>query len=401
MVREGNLTVTFASGRQEQFGDGAGPSLAVRFTDAAAELAMVLDPDLRFGELYMDGRFVVERGTIFDVLKLFYANAEGQQQPLLSRIVDWIRFSVRRAVRTNLPSRARRNVAHHYDLDSRLFRLFLDEDMQYSCAYFADDEATLEEAQAEKKRRIVAKLCLCPGQSVLDIGSGWGGLALQVAQSAPELRVTGITLSTEQLAVAQDRAAQAGLASQVRFELKDYRAIEGPFDRIVSVGMFEHVGAGFYGTFFEHVARLLARRGVMLLHTIGFSEAPGFVTPWLDKYIFPGGDIPSLSDIVSPIEKAGLVISDVEVMRFHYALTLREWSKRFQARRTEAAALYDERFCRMWEFYLAAAECSFWHENLVVFQIQLAKSAHALPRTRRYMEQARAVELFPHAGAVG
>ena len=386
-IREGSLTVTFASGHGERFGDGSGPDLAVAFTDAAAERAMLIDPDLRFGELYMDERLRVERGTIFDVLRLFYSNAEERPQPLLSRILDATRFRLRRLARDNLPSRSRRNVAHHYDLDGRLFRLFLDEDMQYSCAFFPHDEATLEEAQETKKQRIAAKLALAAGQTVLDIGCGWGGLALHLARRPEAPRVEGVTLSTEQLETARHRAGEAGLSERVQFRLEDYRAVRGPYDRIVSVGMFEHVGAGFYATFFEHVARLLAPDGAMLLHTIGSSEAPGFVTPWLDKYSFPGGDIPSLSEIVPAIERAGLLITDVEVLRFHYALTLREWSRRFQSRRSKAAALYDERLCRMWEFYLAAAECAFLHENLVVFQIQIAKRARSLPMRRSYMEK--------------
>jgi cyclopropane-fatty-acyl-phospholipid synthase len=386
-VRVGSLAVTFASGRTTRFGDGSGEDLAIRFTDAAAERAMLLDPDLRFGELYMDERLVLERGSIFALLRLFYANAEDRPQPLLARIVDATRFRLRRLARTNLPGRSRANVAHHYDLDTRLFRLFLDEDMQYSCAWFPTDDATLEEAQEAKKRRIAAKLALLPGQTVLDIGCGWGGLALHLATRPEAPLVDGVTLSTEQLGTAQRRAVQAGLSSRVRVRLEDYRAVQGPYDRIVSVGMFEHVGAAFYPTFFRHVARLLKPDGAMLLHTIGSSEAPGFVTPWLNKYIFPGGDIPSLSEIVPAIERAGLVVTDVEVLRLHYALTLHAWSQRFQARRSEAAAVYDERLCRMWEFYLAAAECAFRHENLVVFQIQLARRADTLPIRRGYMER--------------
>ena len=389
-ISRGTLSVTFASGRSGRYGDETGRPVSIRFRDAGAQRPLLLDADLRFGELYMDGRLVVEEGTIFDVLKLFYGNAEGKPQPLPARIIDAVRFRIRRFARTNLPGRSRANVAHHYDLDSRLFRLFLDEDMQYSCAFFPSDDATLEEAQEAKKRRIAAKLALKPGQSVLDIGSGWGGLGLHLARRQEAPTVTGVTLSTEQLAVASARARDAGLSDRLRFEMLDYRAVAGSFDRIVSVGMFEHVGVGFYPTFFRHVARLLAPDGAMLLHTIGSSDAPGFVTPWLDKYIFPGGDIPSLSEIIPAIEAAGLVVTDVEVLRFHYALTLREWARRFQERREDAARLYDERLCRMWEFYLAAAECAFWHENLVVFQIQIARRADALPIRRGYMEAAGA-----------
>ena len=383
-IRRGSLAVTFASGDVRRFGDGSGPVLAARFTDRRAQALMALDPDLRFGELYMDGRFVPVAGSIRDILGLFYENAEAQAQPWLARVLDAVRFRARRLARSNLPARSRRNVAHHYDLDERLFRLFLDEDMQYSCAYFARDDDTLEQAQAAKKRRLAAKLHLGPGSRVLDIGCGWGGLALTLADAGAG-EVLGVSLAEEQIRVARQRASNAGLEDRVRFELTDYRSLEGRFDRIVSIGMFEHVGVNFYRTFFQKAARLLADDGVMVLHTIGSSEAPGFVTPWLDKYIFPGGDIPSLSEIMPHVERAGLIVTDVEVLRFHYALTLAEWARRFQRRRAEAAALYNERLCRMWEFYLAAAECAFLHENLVVFQIQLARSARALPRTRDYM----------------
>lgn len=385
-IRSGALTVTFASGRSERFGDGSGPAVAFRFADAGAQWAFLIDPDLRFGELYMSERLVLEEGSIRDLLGVIYANAESGSPPLLMRAVDSARFRLRRLARNNVRRRSRSNVAHHYDLDARLFRLFLDDDLQYSCAYFPHPSATLEEAQAEKKRRIVAKLDLGPGMRVLDIGSGWGGLALALAQDAKKPDVLGVTLSSEQLAVARARAAQLGLGDRAQFRLEDYRDLKERFDRITSVGMFEHVGVGFYGVFFRQVAELLAPDGVMLLHTIGSSDAPGFVTPWLDKYIFPGGDIPSLSEIIPHIEKAGLVVTDVEVLRKHYALTLREWARRFQARRADAAALYDERFCRMWEFYLAAAECAFLYEGLVVFQIQIAKTAGSLPLTRDYMK---------------
>lgn len=265
-----------------------------------------------------------------------------------------------------------------------LFRLFLDADQQYSCAYFARPNLSLDEAQIAKKRHLAAKLTLKAGQRVLDIGSGWGGLALTLAEEHGA-EVLGVTLSTEQLADARARAEQRGLEGRVRFELQDYRDVAGVFDRIVSVGMFEHVGPAHYDTFFETVARLLNKDGVALMHTIGRFEPPGGGNAWIEKYIFPGGTIPSLSQIVPAVERAGLIVTDVEVLRLHYAETLRAWRERFAARRDDAKALYDERFCRMWEFYLAGAEAGFREGALVVFQIQMAKTQGALPLTRDYL----------------
>jgi cyclopropane-fatty-acyl-phospholipid synthase len=282
-------------------------------------------------------------------------------------------------------------VAHHYDLDSRLYRLFLDPDMQYSCAYFEQPDQSLTDAQLAKKRHIAAKLMAGPGHDILDIGCGWGGLGMYLAQIAGAKSVKGITLSQEQLAIAQKRAAE-NASSTVAFKLEDYRDTQGQFDRIVSVGMFEHVGISYYDAYFKACHRLLKDDGVMLLHTIGCSGVPGFVTPWLDKYIFPGGYIPALSEIVPVIERAGLVIADVEILHSHYAQTLRHWRMTFMSRREEAKALYDERFCRMWEFYLAAAEAAFRCEDLVIFQIVLSKSPHRWPMTRDFI-RARETEL--------
>ncbi len=277
----------------------------------------------------------------------------------------------------NLPGRSRRNVAHHYDLDGRLYELFLDADRQYSCAYFEHAAQSLEEAQRAKKRHIIAKLQLASHHKVLDIGSGWGGLACSLAQAGAR-EVLGVTLSEEQLAYARQRLTQGPEATKNHVQLQPdglSQHVEGRFDRIVSVGMFEHVGVGSYATFFRTCRKLLADDGVMLLHTIsGCSAGPGFTTPWLDKYIFPGGYVPSLSEIVPEIERAGLLVADIEILRTHYAWTLRAWRDRFMARRSEAAKLYDERFCRMWEYYLAAAEVAFRCEDLVIFQIQITRS---------------------------
>jgi cyclopropane-fatty-acyl-phospholipid synthase len=295
-----------------------------------------------------------------------------------------IRKALRSLYQRNSESRAKRNVAHHYDLDGRLYELFLDADRQYSCAYFEHPEQTIEEAQLAKKRHIAAKLLVEPGHSVLDIGSGWGGLALYLAEQCGA-EVTGITLSDEQLAIAQKRAIQRGLAGPVSFLLQDYRAIKGQFDRIVSVGMFEHVGVGYYDTFFSKAADLLADDGVMVLHSIGSIDGPGVTNPWMTKYIFPGGYSPALSEVLPAIERAGLIVTDIEILRLHYAQTLRAWRERFVSRRAEAEALYDERFFRMWEFYLAGCEAAFRFGGLMVFQIQLAKKLDAVPLTRGYI----------------
>jgi len=286
----------------------------------------------------------------------------------------------------NPSGRARRNVAHHYDINGAIYDLFLDRDRQYSCAYFTEG-ASLEEAQLAKKRHLAAKLAIAPGQRVLDIGSGWGGLGLYLAKIA-HCDVTGVTLSNEQLKISQERAVREGLARAARFEFKDYRKVEGRFDRIVSVGMFEHVGVNHYVTYFRKVRDLLADDGVAVIHTIGRSEPPTVTNPFIAKYIFPGGYIPALSEMVASIERSGLVITDLEILRLHYAETLRAWRERFVANWDKAAAIQDETFCRMWEFYLAASETAFRYQKLVVFQVQLAKRIKSLPITRDYMYKA-------------
>ena len=383
IVRRGNLEIVTSRGTRLRFGDGTGTTVIAAFTDRMAQVALLLDPDLRLGELIMDERLKIEAGSIYDLVHLFTDNLGHTQPPLLLRLFDRMRFATRRLRQRNRRARSRRNVAHHYDLDSRLYRLFLDPDMQYSCAYFEHEGQSLADAQAAKKRNICAKLGVGPGHCVLDIGCGWGGMALYAAQVCGAANVTGVTLSEEQLSVARDRARAAGLDGRVEFALQDYRDLSSRHDRIVSVGMFEHVGIAFYDSYFSTCARLLADDGVMLMHTIGSSDVPGFVTPWLDKYIFPGGYLPSLSEIMPAIERAGLIVTDVEVLQMHYATTLRHWRNTFLERRDEAAALFDERFCRMWEFYLAAAEAAFRSEGLVVFQIVLTTAPTTRPPTRR------------------
>ncbi|MBA8881255.1 SAM-dependent methyltransferase [Phyllobacterium myrsinacearum] len=387
IVTKGSLTVVTASGTRLAFGDGSGEPVVVRFTDRAAQLLFLMDADMQLGELFMDERIVVDQGTIYDFLCLVLREAQNETHPLPARLIDGLRARFRGFRQRNLPARSKRNVAHHYDLDGRLYGLFLDADRQYSCAYFEYQDQSLEDAQLAKKRHLAAKLLVQPDSRVLDIGCGWGGLALHLAAEAPSGEVLGITLSEEQLEFANNRPGTKNRFNRVNFALQDYRSLKGTFDRIVSVGMFEHVGAGSYGQFFRKCAELLDENGVMVLHTIGCSAVPGFTTPWLDKYIFPGGYIPSMSEILPEIEKAGLTVTDVEVLRLHYASTLSAWRERFMDRWQDAAALYDERFCRMWEFYLAAAESAFRYEDLVVFQFQIAKRNDVIPLTRTYIAE--------------
>jgi cyclopropane-fatty-acyl-phospholipid synthase len=370
-----------ASGQTCTFGDGSRNPVAVRFTSAAAQHGVLLDPELRLGEAYMDGTLIIEQGSIADLLALLLTQERlGARNWALPRVG---RYLFRRLQQFNLRSRSRSNVAHHYDLDGRLYSLFLDADQQYSCAYFAHPDLSLDDAQLAKKRHLAAKLQVTPGARVLDIGCGWGGLALYLAEIAGAL-VTGITLSQEQYQRAKGRALERG-RQNVTFELMDYRDVGGRFDRIVSVGMFEHVGVGFYDAFFNKCAKLLADDGIALLHSIGRSSPPGITNPWIAKYIFPGGYIPALSEILPVIERNGLIVTDVEVLQLHYAETLKAWRERFLAHRDEVLRLYDQGFVRMWEFYLASSEMAFRRGDMVVFQIQMAKQKGILPATRDYI----------------
>lgn len=387
LVRNGNLTVTFSSGEQVILGDGTGKPASIRIVDAEAEKAIVRDPGLRFGEMYMDGRVVVEHGDIFDVLSIVKKNGL-ENAATVANTLTALQHVLRQQLRSRLPvNRNRRNVAHHYDLDRKLFNLFLDEDWQYSCAYFQPRGISLDEAQLAKKRHIAAKLLLEPGQKVLEVGSGWGGMAMYLAESSG-VEVTGITLSEEQLKVSRDRAARRGLSDRVRFELQDYRTMQGrQFDRIVSVGMFEHVGIGNYRNFFNKMKELLKPEGVMLLHSIGQVYKPWATNPWIEKYIFPGGYIPALSEVLPSVERMRLLVKDIEILPMHYAWTLRAWRERFVARREEAVKLYDERFFRMWEFYLAASETAFLYDKHFIFQLQLSPSLDSVPVARGYIEE--------------
>ncbi len=383
LVREGTLTVIDASGASHVYGDGERPAVALRITDSRLERHLAVDPELALGEGYVDGRLVMLQGRIYDLLALLLSNARNHKISGWTLGASTSRYLLRRLKQFNPRRKAARNVAHHYDIKGAIYDLFLDRDRQYSCGYFTPG-VDLEEAQLAKKRHLAAKLAIEPGQRVLDIGSGWGGLGLYLAKCA-NAQVTGITLSKEQLKISNDRAAREGLARSVRFLFQDYRDLQGQYDRIVSVGMFEHVGVNHYLTYFRRVRELLDRNGVAVIHTIGRSEQPCATNPFIAKYIFPGGYIPSLSEMTAAIEKAGLIIADVEILRLHYAETLKAWRERFLARWDEAAALLDETFCRMWEFYLAGSETAFRYQDLVVFQVQLVRRIEALPLTRDYM----------------
>ncbi|MFL6797861.1 MAG: class I SAM-dependent methyltransferase [Xanthobacteraceae bacterium] len=382
-IQQGNLRVTTASGSSFTVGDGSGPPLALRFTTRTAQIGVLLDPELRFGEAYMDGGVLVEKGTIAEVLSLLFAQTPDGI-PVWARPQWLMRFLHRRLQQFNPPPRARRNVAHHYDLDGQLYGLFLDADRQYSCAYFEAPGQSLDDAQLAKKRHLAAKLLLSDDQRVLDIGCGWGGLGLYLAELC-RVQVTGITLSEQQQALAHARACEKGLSDQIDFRLQDYRDVAEVFDRIVSVGMFEHVGVGHYDVFFRKCRSLLRDDGVLLLHSIGRSEGPNVTNPWISKYIFPGGYIPALSEVLPAVERAGLLVTDIEILRLHYAETLKAWRDRFLAHREAVERLYDHRFVRMWEFYLAAAEMSFREQAMMVFQLQLTKRQGVVPMTRDYI----------------
>lgn len=384
IVRTGTLRVETKSGARFTVGDGSGKPIAVWLADWAAVMRLLFRPQLALGELYMDGRLVITQGAIYDLIVLLGRNLGSDPTPGIARASNRIRLMPRVLRRRIAARRAKHNVAHHYDLDSRLYRLFLDPDMQYSCAYFEHSGQSLEEAQLAKKRHLAAKLLIEPRQRVLDIGSGWGGLGLYLVEYCGA-EVTGITLSDTQLEQARRRAEERRLTQHLDFQSLDYRAVKGAFDRIVSVGMFEHVGRDDYGAFFTKISELLVDDGVMLLHSIGRSGGPHVTNPWIAKYIFPGGYVPALSEVLPAIERAGLLVTDIEILRLHYAETLKAWRERFLDRREEAAKLYDERFCRMWEFYLAIAECGFRHGGLVVFQVQLTKRLDPVPLTRDYI----------------
>jgi len=399
VIRVGRLSVIDAAGKPHVFEGSPGPAATVRLRDPALSWKLLVRPRLYVPEAYMDGALTIEEGSLYDLIDLLTANDVALPDSLLLRLGNAMGRLVRHIHQHNPIRRARRNVAHHYDLSDQLYELFLDRDRQYSCAYFQTPEDDLDTAQDNKKRHIAAKLLLSPGQRVLDIGSGWGGLALYLADECG-VDVTGLTLSEEQLKVAQRRAAAAGLSDRVRFHLRDYREESGHYDRIVSVGMFEHVGVKQYGAFFGKLNALLMPDGVALLHSIGRMDGPGTTNAWLRKYIFPGGYSPALSEVVPVVERMRLWITDIEILRLHYAETLRAWRRRFEQNRDRIRSLYDERFCRMWEMYLVGAEISFRRGGSLVFQMQMAKAIETVPLTRDYMQDwERAHTALPESSA--
>jgi cyclopropane-fatty-acyl-phospholipid synthase len=398
LVTHGQLTVHYHDGSSTTVGapDPAFSTLALRFKDRRVPFDIIKDPRLGMAEAYIDGRVTIEGGGIMELISLIRSNNAWESGKSVSDLGSLKRGfkAVKRGLwKANHRARSKANVAHHYDLSGALYSLFLDKDRQYSCAYYpdADNEAGigLEQAQEDKKAHIAAKLALSPGMRVLDIGCGWGGMALYLHRTCG-VDVTGITLSEEQLKVARQRAIDAGVADHVRFELIDYRDIAGPFDRIVSVGMFEHVGTKHFRQFFDKCRSLLARDGVMLVHTIGRIDGPGVTDAFTQKYIFPGGYIPALSEMIQGSEGTRLMVTDVEVLRMHYGLTIREWYRRTLAHKAEIVALYDERFFRLWTFYLAGAATVFEHGGMVNFQVQYARDRRTLPITRDYMHDTEA-----------
>lgn len=393
-IRRGELTVIHADGTARIFGapDPEYAPVTIRFTDRRVTRQIVADPATGAGEAYMDGRLVIEQGDVLALMMLITGNNPWERGRSALRNSLFRRATaavVHRVGRINMAARSKRNVAHHYDLSGTLYDLFLDADRQYSCAYYTDPANSLEQAQEDKKAHIAAKLAIEPGMRVLDIGCGWGGMALYLHRKTGA-EVLGITLSEEQLKVARERAETAGVADKVRFELIDYRHVTGQFDRIVSVGMFEHVGPAYYRRFFLQCRDLLTPEGVMLLHTIGRVGKPGVTDHFTAKYIFPGGYIPALSETIAANEGNKLMVTDIEVLRLHYAHTLREWYARAMANRDKIVALYDERFFRMWQWYLSGSLVSFTNGQLVNYQIQFARDRRTLPITRDYMAEAEA-----------
>jgi len=386
-VRTGTLRVIDPSGKLRVFAGAPGPVVTFRLHDRSLPRKLFFNPELVVGEAYMDGTLTFEDCTLYDFLHLFALNRQSLKAYPLQVALRGLSRRLRSLQQYNPIARARRNVAHHYDLSRQLYELFLDADLQYTCAYFVNADDTLEQAQENKKRHVAAKLMLAPGQKVLEMGSGWGGLGLYLAAVA-DVEVTAVTLSREQHKVSVERARALGLEGRVHFHWRDYREVQGRFDRIVSVGMLEHVGVGHYAELFGRIRDLLTEDGVALVHAIGKMSPPGTTGPWLRKYIFPGAYTPALSEVFAAVERQRLWVTDVEVLRLHYAETLRLWRQRFQANRARVAALYDERFCRMWEFYLVACEMVFRHGNGLVFHMQLARRPDAVPLTRDYITEA-------------
>ena len=383
IIKTGTITIIGPNGQSRTVGSGA-PHVTIRVKDRIADMQLALYPQLQLGEAYMDGQLSIEEGQLYDLIEIGMVNYQRLEDQPLQRILGSVGRIARRLQQSNPIHRARENVAHHYDLSGALYDSFLDPQRQYSCGYFPQADTGLDAAQEAKIRHIAAKLLLKPGQRVLDIGCGWGGLAIALARMA-DVEVLGVTLSEEQYKSAVARAKASGVSDRVRFELMDYRLIEDTFDRVVSVGMFEHVGINNYRDFFSKVRETLTEDGVALLHSIGRQDGPGVTNPWIRRYIFPGGYSPALSEVLPEIERQQLWVTDIEVLRLHYAKTIRHWRNRFMASWDAMASLYDERFCRMWEFYLISAELSFRRFGHMVFQVQMARDQEAVPLTRDYI----------------
>ncbi len=391
MIVRGRLVIVDSAGRSHAFGPDPQPNARIRLHRRSTNFRLAANPALAIPEAYIAGDLTIESGSLYHFLEFMAQNLASAGPSRLMRLREWFGYLSRGFMQYNPVARARRHVAHHYDLSGEFYELFLDSDRQYSCGYFEDPAEDLETAQLHKKHHLALKLLLEPGQEVLDIGSGWGGLALYLAETG-KVNVTGLTLSHEQHKISEARARQRGFREQVRFHLRDYRQEYGEYDRIVSVGMFEHVGVPYYDAYFRVVRDRLKPDGVALVHTIGRAKGPGVTNPFIRKYIFPGGYIPALSEVIPAIERAGLFITDIEVLRLHYAETLRAWRTNFVANWDRACDLNDERFCRMWEYYLAASEVSFRYLDLVVFQIQLAKRLDVVPLTRDYITNQKCKE---------
>ena len=400
-IRKGRLTVIDADGRRHVFSGTSGPEVTMRLTDRRLYRTLVFNPELAAGEAYMDGTMRFEEGsTLRDFLTLFSINRLSLGSYPLQKAIRAVKMRFRKRQQSNMKGEAQQHVSHHYDLGNDFYRLFLDENMLYSCAYFREPTETLEEAQRNKLRLLAAKLCLKPGMRVLDVGCGWGDLALYLA-ALEDVQVTGVTLSREQQKLASERAQKAGLSDRVRFELRDYRDVDDRFDRIVSVGMFEHVGVQHYDEFFTHLNELMPDDGIAVLHSIGHMSPPGMASPWLRKYIFPGAYSPALSEVFDSVERNSLWVMDLEFLRIHYATTLAHWAERFERNRDEVISMYDERFARMWEFYLISAEMMFRTGSQLVFHMQLSRKRDAAPivrdyitdRQREYIEREKALNL--------
>jgi len=380
----GRLNVVYPDGTSRSYGPGGGKEVSVRLTDPALPRKLMLTTELAMGEAYMDETLLIEQGHLRDFLQLVMENALAEEPGAVGRMMKALRTRMRKLKQHNPLHISRKNVEHHYDLSVELYDLFLCDDKQYTCAYYRDPGMTLEQAQDAKKAHIAKKLRLKPGMRVMDIGCGWGGTSIALAKDYG-VNVVGVTLSKVQLEHAKARAEAAGVADQIEWRLTDYRDVRDQFDRIVVIGMLEHVGQPQYDTFFRQIRRCLKPDGVAVVHTIGRSTPPGALSPWSNKYIFPGGYAPAMSEVMEAVQKHHLFAADVEVWRMHYVYTLLDWQDRFETNHDQIAAMYDERFCRMWRYYLVMSELSFSVLGMVVFQFQLTRDQQAAPLSRDYM----------------